>query len=157
FHITKKGAAHPQYRPEARKAYAYNATQRMSPRTIKILLLLHALGRARTVELTLLAKFRTSAGVRASTGWIVERLKKAGHIQGFPGGNVAHPPYRLTKSGRRIIASLVGVAFPPSDKIRHRLRRELALFSEEYAARSRSRAFKRGTAERPVGSLREGA
>jgi DNA-binding MarR family transcriptional regulator len=141
--ITKEGIEHPQYQARAPKARAYRGVQRTSQRAVNIMLLLHALGKGRTVDLTLLTRFRTPADKTAGTAQVVQRLKRGGYIEKLPNTSSLQPPYRLTKLGSERVASLVGkIPFPDPANVRRRLRDELTRFSEGYSRRHRSRAHK---------------
>jgi predicted transcriptional regulator len=144
--ITKRGIEHPQYKTNAPKAPPHDPTRRSSRRTIRIMILLHALGQARTVDLTLLTRFRKPAAGHAGTAHVIHRLKKTGYVEEVPHTYQSQPPYRLTSGGRKRVASLIRhVPVPDPADLRRRLCQELARFSQARSRRARPRAIKRFT------------
>jgi len=141
--ITKMGLNHPQYGATTMRAPDYAPERSMNRQAAEVLLVIHALGEARSLEITLLTG-ATRTGGAVATANVIQRLKKSGFVvtrAGVPGSQRCH---RLSAAGRRRAEGLRrSLPFPDPETLRRRLDREMRDYRRRQSLRMGARAVGR--------------
>jgi predicted transcriptional regulator len=135
--LTNLGREHPQYEPSAPKAAPLRESI-IPTESLQILLGIHALGEARSIDLTLALHLPRGKKSGARTGQYIQQLEIVGFIEPVHTKEGRHHPvYRLTPTGISHVATIRGeVDFPDPDE----LRAALAQARDAYAEEQRRRA-----------------
>lgn len=143
--LTNLGREHPQYDPAAPKAPPLRETL-VSTDSLRLLLAIHALGEARSIDLTLALNLGRRRKRGGGTGQLIQRLEETGFVEaiGKPAGSKRgrHLPYRLTPAGVSYVTTVRGeIEFPDDATLRATLERERALYVEEQKHRAPAPGF----------------
>jgi len=156
--ITRTGLDHSQYDRAAAKAAPYDARLAIGEESIKALLVINALGRARSREITLVTGLRKYREGGTGTANLIQWLTEKGYVSSTSGRPGSQRYHQLTASGREHAAFfLTRIPFPTPAQVRRRLRRELMHLHERQSAVARERAKKRALVRETGPPAPEGA
>lgn len=139
--LTNRGREHPQYALDAPKVRRLAQSIDFDQPALEVLLTIHALGAARSLEITLATGIgRHRKGRGRGTGNYIQGLEKRELIEETdPSTKKGHPRYRLTKMGLALIASLRGeIPFPDPNEVRLRLEAERTKYVSEQVKRQQT-------------------
>lgn len=138
--LTNRGREHPQYDQDSAKVAPLSQSIDLDRPTLDLLLIIHALGTARSIDITMLTGIgRGSKGKGKGTGQHVQQLQLRNLIERVQQpGSKGHSAYRLTKSALGWIATLRGqIQFPDPDEVRRRLEAAHTQYRRDQSERSR--------------------
>jgi DNA-binding MarR family transcriptional regulator len=134
--LTNSGREHPQYDAEAPKSRPLREAL-IPTEALQLLLGIHALGEARSIDLTLalsLGRGRKNKGT--GTGQHIQRLEQNGLIEATGSKKGRHPSYRLTPAGLSHAATIRGeIEFPDPEVLKERLVAQRARYLDEQRKR----------------------